>query len=342
MNENDLEALLRDHYHGIDPTIAPGDLDLRIGEALDRGINRQALFGRLPVLAAALAAVVVVAAVLALRPSGPPAPVGTSPSPSSAGASASPSVSPSQSGSPVARALPSGSVPPISTQTWTTLDLQPVEGGPAPGSWVVGWSGGYLALWQSGDPHYNSMGNLVGAGPLYAWVSRNGRTWTQLPADTFGAGGSHLWRSPGGRRCHRHHRIARWPCDCLAFQGRDRVGVEPRAVVKLTGGLYPWPPSEVEDNEVAGGRGGVVALSYNCVDIAPSVPAACDNNNVIEFSADGKVWQDVTLPGDGAEVQGVAAFGTGFVAVGIAAPTQTRTRWRGGRRMGCTGWQRRP
>ena len=32
------------------------------------------------------------------------------------------------------------------------------------------------------------------------------------------------------------------------------------------------------------------------------------------------MWQNVTLPGDGAEVQGVAAFGTGFVAVGISGP----------------------
>ena len=71
--------------------------------------------------------------------------------------------------------------------------------------------------------------------------------------------------------------------------------------MKLTGGLYPWPPSEVEDNEVAGGPGGVVALS---------------NDNSIEFSADGQVWQNITLPGDGARVAGVAAFGTDFVAVG--------------------------
>ena len=186
MNDNDLESLLRDHYRAIDPTVAPRDLDLRIDAALDRRISRQAPFGRLPVLAAALAAVVVVATIMALRPGGPLTPAGASPSATSAGSSASPSTSPSDSGSTATPGLPSGSVPPISTQTWATLDLQPLQVGPPTGAWVVGWSGGYLALFEAGNPHYNSLGSPApGAGPLDAWVSGDGRAWTELPADTF-------------------------------------------------------------------------------------------------------------------------------------------------------------
>lgn len=303
MNDNDLEALLRDHYHEIDPTFAPGDLDLRIGEALDRGINRQALFGRLPALAAALAAVVVVTAIMALRPSGPPTPVGTSPGATPAGSSASAFTPPSQSPSTATPGLPGGSVPPISTQTWTTLDLQPVQGGPAPGSWVVGWSGGYLALWQSGDPHYNSGGSLVGAGALYAWISRDGRSWTLLPPDTFGSTVLTFGAAPIGEGVL----VITESSGALATAWLSKDGTtwqsSPAPHVQLTGGLYPWPPSEVEDNEVAGGPRGVVAL---------------DGSNGIEFSADARTWQPVTLPGDGAEVDAVAASGTSFVAVGIA------------------------
>jgi hypothetical protein len=311
MNDNDLEALLRDHYRAIDPTVAPRDLDLRIEDALDRRISRQAPFARLPVLAAALAAVVVVAAIIGLWPGGPLMPAGASPRPTSDNSSASPSAQASGSASTATPGLPSGSVPPVSTQAWTTLDLQPLQVGPPAGSWVVGWSGGYLALWQSGAPHYHLNDDyFVGAGPLYAWVSGDGRVWTPLPADTYGSVVDTFGAAPLGDGVVVITRVnTKSEFSTTAWLSKDGTTwtSSPAPGMTLTGGLYPWPPSQVEDNEVAGGPGGVVALS----------------GNGIAFSPDGQVWQNVTLPGDGFEVAGVEAFGTGFVAVGISDSSTT-------------------
>ena len=207
--------------------------------------------------------------------------------------------------SPSATASP---VPSISTQTGTTLDLQPLRVGPPAGAWVVAWSGGYLALWQSGAPHYHLNDDyLVGAGPLYAWVSGDGRVWTLLPVDTFGSVVDTFGATPlGGGVVVSTKVITKSEFSTTAWLSKDGTTwtSNPAPAVTLTGGLYPWPPSEVEDNEVAGGPRGAVALS--------------STSNGIEFSPDGQVWQTATLPGDGFEVAGVQAFGTGFVAFGIS------------------------
>jgi hypothetical protein len=201
--------------------------------------------------------------------------------------------------------LPSASAPASVAGPWTTLDLQPLQAGPPAGAWVVSWSGGYLALVQSGNPHYDFMGNPVGAGPLDAWTSPDGRTWTELPADTFGptaftfgaaplAGGVEVFTQLGDR-------------STTAWSSNDGVTwtSSPAPAIELSGGLYPSPPS----NQVAGGPGGVVAMSYS---------------NTIEFSADGRAWQGVTLPGFDFNIGGVAAFDTNFVAFGVAGPSSGR------------------
>ncbi len=182
-----------------------------------------------------------------------------------------------------ADAAPSGSVPPVSTAAWTGLRIQALTGAPIRAVSVAAWSGGYLALGPTDSQH-----------ELPAWISRDGRSWVALPAATF-----------------------RSAIDGVAAPLADGVIV---AVQSPTGVTTVWlstdgltwtsgaaPPMRLHGGgDFAGSPGGAVAILEG-------------SPYRIAFSVDGIAWQTVPLPGDSAfSVQGVAALGTGFVAVGDA------------------------
>lgn len=218
-----------------------------------------------------------------LPSTGSPAPSPTV-GPSIVGRSTAPAPSPSASPSPTPTLpLPSGSVPPISTAPWTGLRLGPLKGGPLSASSVVAWSGGYLAL-----------GQPTGISPLPAWVSRNGRSWVQLPTDTFPAASSTL--------------AAPW-ADGIVVAIESATG--DRTIWRSTDGVT-WTSSPLSqmrvarDSDLAGSPRGTVAV----LDGPPSR---------LSFTRDGAAWRTMSLPGSPAlRVQGVAALADGFVAVGDA------------------------
>jgi hypothetical protein len=314
MTDDELEQRLRAHYREIDPGVVPRGLSDRIDGALDRRRGQSVSIARMrPALAAAMTAVVIVAVGLGLglRPGGflaapGPSPASSpspqlslaspepsSPSPSaSASPSPSPSASPSLGPSPTPTVpLPSGSVPPISSASWTGLRLQAIDGGPVGVESVVAWSGGYLALGHS------SQGFR-----LTAWISRDGRRWVALPAQTFGqAIDAHAAALDDGLLVATEEPAG----EATVWRSADGVTWTSSPAPAL-------PLSQV--GHLAGSARGVVAIGLN-------------DQHVIAFSADGIAWQTVTLPGSAAfRVQDVATFGTGFVAVGDAGPGDASTR----------------
>jgi hypothetical protein len=173
----------------------------------------------------------------------------------------------------------------------------------------VGWSGGYLALALSGEPQVTDSGARAGGGPLSAWVSEDGRTWIRT-AETFDPTTFAFGAAPvaGGVV------VVTQSEDLTTTAWRSEDGEtwasRPAPVLHLTGGMYPWPPSEIMDSEVAGGPGGVVAIAGGIT------IASTGDTNTVAFSADGLAWETATLPGAGVLVSGVAAMQSGFVAVG--------------------------
>jgi hypothetical protein len=98
MTGDELEQRLRAHYRAIDPTHAPQGLGLRIEDALGRRPSRPAFIARTrPAFAAAIAAVVIVAVGLGLRPGGFLSSPGASPTPPASPQPGSPSPSAAQS-----------------------------------------------------------------------------------------------------------------------------------------------------------------------------------------------------------------------------------------------------
>jgi hypothetical protein len=287
MTDDELERSLLAHYRAIDPGHAPHGLGIRIGDALERRPRPPALTARArPALAAALAAVLIVVVGLGLRPGGFLSSAGASPTatasrqPGSPSPSASPNASPSPTPTPTP-ALPSGSVPPVSDATWTGLHLQLLSGGPVDVSSVAAWSGGYVALGQGNE-----------RAPLPAWVSRDGRGWVSLPAGTFGSPVLAL-----AAPCSNGVVVA-----TQSYSGDTLVWHSTDGVTWTSSAASPMRLSQHSD--LAGSATGVVAI-------------LAEPPYGLTFSPDGANWQTVSLPGSSsASVQGVAAFGTGFVAVG--------------------------
>ncbi len=301
MTDDELEQSLQALYRAIDPRHAPQGLRAQIGDALERRPSRPAFTARTrPAFAAALAAVVVVAVGLGLRPGGFLTSPGASPTATSslqpgsqspgaspsASQSASPSASPSPTPTPTL-ALPSGSVPPVSSASWTSLHVVPLVGGPSGQTVsVTTWSGGYLALGQQSDQ-----------GPLPAWISHDGRNWVELPAGTFGAAIVALAA----------------PCGDSVVVATQSFAGETTVWHSTDGVNWTSSPSDPmrvnRDSDLAGDHTGAVAI----LNTSPYR---------IAFSSDGITWQTVSLPGNSSSsVQGVAAFGAGFVAVGEAGTT---------------------
>jgi hypothetical protein len=129
MIDDEVEQQLRVHYRTIDPVRAPGDLERRVEDAMDRRVSRPVFSMRArPAFAVAIAAVLIVAVGLGLQPGGFLSPVGSSPAPSIA-----PNSTPSSSPAPSSSSTPStgpgtrllgygtrGTDP--STEYWTSLD----------------------------------------------------------------------------------------------------------------------------------------------------------------------------------------------------------------------------
>ena len=298
MTDDELERSLLSYYRAMDPKRAPERLGMLVARGLDSRPARPVVLVRArPAFAAAVAAVLIVAVGLGLRPGGYLSSPGASATATSTPAtSATTSTSP-RPGTPTPSALssvtgpvatptipsPSGSVPPLSTTVWSSLLLQPLAGGPVGVTSVADWSGGYVALGRQSYPD-----------SLPAWISRDSRTWVALPAGIFGA-----------------------PVAAIAAPCADGVVVatqsyEGQTIVWHSTDGTAWTSRDADpmllnrDKDLAGNSTGAVAILEN-------------TPNRIAFSADGLTWQTVSLPGDStASVQGVAAFGPGFVAVGEA------------------------
>jgi hypothetical protein len=214
----------------------------------------------------------------------------TGPTPSS---TATPSSGPTTPPSP-ASSTPSS---PVSGAAWTGIRLQAVDGGPVGVSTVAAWAGGYIALGQPSDRN-----------PLAAWTTSDGRTWTALPSGTFGVASSALAAPiPGGVMVavedatgqvtiHRSADGMTWTSN----PGPTLCSVNTCPSVRTLALSLP--------DTLAGNEAGVAAIT---------------SPDGVAFSGDGITWQSVPLPGPAAaQVQGVASFGTGFVAVGVDGTTQ--------------------
>ena len=218
----------------------------------------------------------------------------TSPS-ASLGLTASPTGSPpppSTTPSATPRASqPIKPVPPSSTLAWSGLEFAQLAGEPEI-SMVVPWSDGYVALGQTSP-----------TGPLGAWLSQDGRSWTELPDTTFGlddpAGNTFVI---GGTACGSG----------VLMVGEDASG---KGTLWWSDSGTAWQPEpdprftveQVEQALLAGGPSGAVA--------------AIAKGPAVEVTPDCRSWSSVALPGSGAgQVSAVAAIGHGYVALDSSSP----------------------
>ena len=296
MTDDELEQRVHAHYRAIDPQVAAPGMGIRIGDALDRWPRRSTPSVRIrPAFATAMAAVLIVAVALGLRPGGFLSSPGASPTPA---ASTTPTVPPSSG--PVSPAptpglpQPSGSVPPISDSPWTGLQLQVLDDGPVGPTSVVAWSGGYLAL--------SSMNFFSTSVP--AWLSRDGRQWVQLPPGTLGSPGPFALAAP----------LADGLIVAVTSDSADTTVWH--SVDGTTWTSSPAPAMRLLDpRDLAGNANGVVAILQGL-------------RGGLTFSPDGVTWQTVSLPGSSDyRVQAVTAFGTGFVAVGGVTSAGLPVAW---------------
>jgi hypothetical protein len=293
MDESELEARLSRRLHGrFDGGVAPRELRDAVHESMTsqkaagvRRLTRSSLFA-LPRQLLAVAAVVVVLVIAIVALAGRQDSVGV-PQPSAIA-----SAIPSPSGStPPASATPSPSqpvstVPPISTAAWSGLNVHELVGAPAI-SMIVPWSGGYVAIGQTST-----------AGPLRAWLSVDGRAWTELPATTFGLDDP----------TNNTFVVAGTACAAGVLVGTEDASGQDFLWASRDGRTWshdvaPWGGRV----SMAGGSGGAVATTG-------SGPA-------IEFTSDCASWQRVTLAGlSTVQVTAVAAFGDGYVALDASSP----------------------
>jgi hypothetical protein len=174
-----------------------------------------------------------------------------------------------------------GSVPPTSDATWQGLDVASIADGPVGIDAVVTWSGGVLAFDATGD-----------SGPMRGWLSRDGRSWIEVPAGTFGAEITVLAAASGDVLVAIAEGAAGTPTE---YRSTDGVAWTASTPVEL-GSLGPV--------SLAGGSHGFVAV----IDGVP---------DHLVFSRDGETWAVEQLPGTGTIGVGpVAAVTDGFVAVG--------------------------
>ncbi len=305
MDERELEARLSRRLHArFDTGAAPAALHDRVTRSLtpEAGSAGSGWLARLawPRELVAVAAIVAVVAIIALtlRFTQTPVPVtpGGSPTPSAtSSASGTPAPSPTLAPSPSGLG---GSVPPISTTAWTGLDVQAISGLPAQVN-VIPWSGGYLAFGMTTTQTSSNRG----------WISRDGRSWQQLPDATFG------FDDPTGNT------LLNSASACGAgvlVETVDGNGDTPGNVYLWysTDGTT-WTRSTFHNDgtgQLAANASGVIA------DAETGGPAAAGGPMVLDFSSDCTTWHKVTLPGTGWFQGDLAATSSGFVALGYTVP----------------------
>ncbi len=337
MDEIELEQRLRRRLHD---RFDKAELPDALRQIVTNSLTPQARRTRWPSFAgflsvgrfAAAAAVIVVVALGAfvVFSSGPVGPGGPTPSTSAistAAASATPAPTSKESPSASAVSLPptpapssaaaAGSVPPVSTTAWTGLDVNALAGAPSGMQAIVPWTGGYIGFSAS-----------ISTGTTTAWVSSDGRAWTQLPAGTFGLNGASASApsspvpapaSPSG--------------DAIFLDGascRDRVLIHTsvgsgQSLLWSSSDSITWTPGALpgqgfgKQPGLAGSAGGAII--------------AADKGLAVQYTTDCTTWQHAALPGPAqGTVTGVAAFDGGFVAVGFSgqsgsANTQPLAWW---------------
>jgi len=301
MDERELEARLSRRLHArYDTGAAAAALHDRVTSSLTPetgpaggGWLARFAWPRQLVTVAAIVAVVALIA-LTLRFTQTPAPVtpGGSPTPS---ATSTTSAVPSPTPVSTPTTGLGGTVPPVSTTSWTGLTVQAVTGAPAGITNVFSWSGGYLAIAQA-DPNAAQT----------AWSSRDGRAWTQLPTSTLGLASVPF---PDGISV-----TAGSACgNGLIVATQDAAGNN--AVWSSSDGTtwtkvsLPGAPIQFASNSSA------------AVAVTTTGSGTAGTTSTVYDSSDCSNWAKVTLPGPaGASASVVAAFNGGFVAAGGVGP----------------------
>jgi hypothetical protein len=300
MDERELEARLSRRLHArYDTGAAPAALHDRVTQSLTPAAGSAGVgwLARLawPRQLLTVAAVVVVVAVIALtlRFTQTPVPVtpGGSPTPSAtSAASGSPTAS-----TPNATSTPGLTVPPVSTTTWTSLNVAALPTAPAGITNVFAWSGGYLAIAQA-DPNVAQT----------AWLSRDGRAWTELPTSTLGLDSV---KSPDGISV-----TAGSACgNGLVVSTQDTAGNN--AVWSSADGAT-WTRVALSGAPLQ-----FAATAAGTIVVTTTGSGTAGTTSTLSYSADCQTWTKVTLPGQsGASANVVAAFNGGFVAAGGVGP----------------------
>ncbi len=297
MDERELEQQLRRRLHARFDGGRPSEaLRLAVSRSLTPDARRGGRFSLAavrstgPLLLAAAAVVAIAVVIVINRPSGPVG-IGTeTPSPSASSTAtpsgAPPSAPPSAPATPNPSAMPPATVPPASTGAWTGVDVARLTGAPTGMAQIVSWAGGYVGI-----------ATPATGGASRAWTSPDGRSWSELPADTFRLDdptGSTLVEA--GTRCADR---------ALVF---TVTGTGPTDIVWSSSDGTSWTSTTLAGQwrgAMAGGPGGAIT------------PAG--TGLTVDVTTDCTTWQAATLPGPAqGVVTGVAAFGGGFVAVGFS------------------------
>ena len=298
MDERELEARLSRRLHArYDTGAAPAAIHDRVTRSLTpetgpAGAGWLARFAwpRQLVTVAAVVAVVALIA-LTLRFTQTPVPVtpGGSPTPSATSSSVTPTSTPAPT------PTPGPTVPPVSTTTWTGLTVQVVAGAPAGITNLFSWSGGYLAIAQP-DPNAAQT----------AWLSRDGRAWTQLPTSTLGLDSVPF---PDGISV-----TAGSACGSgLVVSTQDTAG---NNAVWSSGDGATWTKVNLP-----GGPIQFASMGSAAVAVTTTGSGSAGTTSTVYDSSDCSNWAKVALPGPaGASASVVAAFGGAFVAAGGVGP----------------------
>ncbi len=310
MDESELEARLRRRLHErFDGQRASSELrDALVAAAATAPAATRARLAPASLVPAsrqllAVAAVLVIVVVAAIAILGREGSVGVPPP--SVYPAVSPSASPSAPAagevSPSANpSVPAPSVPPVSSAAWSSLDFRALSGVPVISS-VVAWSGGYVAI-----------AGATSSALLTAWTSVDGRTWTALPAATFGlddpSGNTFV---VGGSTCGSG----------VVVVAEDASG---------TGTLWTstdgstWRHEAMPGGKLSQVRQGLIAGTSTGAVIASETGPA------VAVTMDCTTWRKVSLPGPSTtQVTAVAAFGTGYVALDASsqAPASQPRAW---------------
>ncbi len=191
----------------------------------------------------------------------------------------------------VSSSQPVTTVPPATMTAWTGLTFERLAGQPQI-TMVVPWSGGYVALGQTGP-----------TGQLGAWTSPDGRGWAKLPDPTFGlddtTGNTFVI---GGTACGTGVLVASEDATGKGTLWWSDSGSGWRALVAPR-----FTVDEVRQAFLAGGATGAVA--------------AVAHGPALELTINCQAWTSVGLPGSGvAQVTAVAPFEHGFVALDASTP----------------------